>query len=65
MNDTVKAFDELTIRDIVLWYWIDVSGLADEKPKYIRGKRRPLDESIMLCGGDAKRFMEYVECSSE
>jgi len=58
MIGVVKEFGELTVSDLVMFYWVEYE--EDGKVKFMRGRRRTLDESIMLCGGDVKRFMGYA-----
>ena len=58
MNDVIKKFEELTVRDIVLYFWIEEQDR--DVPRFIRGRRRTIDESIMLCGGDVKRYLNYA-----
>jgi len=63
MSDVIKAIEEMTERDIVLYYWIETT--QDGKPRFVRGRKRTMDESILLCNGDTRRYMEYLKCSNE
>ena len=58
MIGVVKEFEALTVSDLVMFYWVEYE--EDGKVRFMRGRRRTLDESIMLCGGDVKRFMNYA-----
>lgn len=58
MNDVIKTFEDLTARDIALYCWVELQH--EGKPRFIRGRKRTMDESIVLCGGDIKRYLNYV-----
>ena len=58
MNDLIKKFEDLTVRDIVLYCWVEL--VHEGKPRFLRGRKRTMEESIMLCGGDIKRFLNYA-----
>ena len=49
MNDLIKKFEDLTVRDIVLYCWVEL--VHEGKPRFLRGRKRTMEESIMLCGG--------------
>ncbi len=58
MNDIIKKFEDLTSRDIALYCWVEVQH--DGKPQFMRGRKRTMDEGIILCNGDIKRYLNYV-----
>jgi len=60
MSDVIKAIEEMTERDIILYFWIDITTLSDAQSVFLRGRRRSMDEGITLCGGDVRRYMEYL-----
>lgn len=54
--------DKLTEKDIVLYFWIESTDFLELAiPLVYRGRRRTMDESIMLCGGDVKKYMQYLK----
>jgi len=58
MNDVIKTFEELTARDIALYCWVELQH--EGKPRFVRGRKRTMDEGIILCNGDIKRYLNYV-----
>ena len=58
MIGVVKEFEALTVSDLVMFYWVEYE--EDGKVKFMRGRRRTIDEGIALCGGDVKRYMNYA-----
>lgn len=58
MMGVVKEFGELTASDLVMFCWVEMT--EDGKTKFMRGRRRTIDEGITLCGGDVKRYMNYA-----
>lgn len=58
MNELVKKLEEMTAREIVLYFWIERD--TGEGHVYVRGRRRTIDEGILLCGGDVKRYINYA-----
>ena len=58
MSDVIKAIEEMTERDIVLYFWIET--MQEGKPRFVRGRKRSMDEGITLCSGDVKRYLDYL-----
>jgi len=58
VSDVIKPIEELTERDIVLYFWIET--IQDGKPRFVRGRKRSMDEGITLCSGDVKRYLDYL-----
>jgi len=60
MDEIIKTIETITERDIILYFWIDITTLSDAQSVFLRGRRRSMDEGITLCGGDVKRYQEYL-----
>ena len=59
MDTRVKQSD-ISIADWICYYWIPATYYSEDEPRYLRGLRRPLDESMELAGGSIKDLKPYL-----
>ena len=56
----ILRFDELTESDVILYHWIESPESMSDDPVFVRGRRRTMDESITLCNGDVKKYLDCL-----
>lgn len=55
-----REIDDITFAEWILYTWIDVTIISSSRSCFVRGRRRPLDESMRLAGGSIKDLRPYL-----